>query len=234
MHDVRDLMLDILMQYRKADKVGFSLGVLDKASSFSDKVSWCSIIGKLDHHKQSLDKMSKKDFVKLVDYLDELTTTFTEKVVLKIQQYRDLWMKKVLMWDLLIFVFIIFGATAGLYWSGAGFDGGGYFELMKQRPVFFSLTAVTGIAVLVISHFFIRRTVINNILSDIEDEFPAGMSLLNALNFNVRIRHSIFRPTPVGWSFLQRQRIEAISQKLLGIRDKLADVLSNYTDGKAT
>ncbi len=233
MHDVRDLMLDILVQYQKVDKVGFSLGVLDKSASFSDKVSWCSIIGKLDHHKQTLDKMSKDDFVKLVDYLDELTATFSEKVVLKIQQYRDLWMKRVLMWDLLIFVLILFGAAAGLYWSGVGFDSGSYIDFIKQRPAFSSLIALAGVAILLMSHFLTRRTVINNILSDIEDEFPAGMSLANALNSNARIRHSIFRPTPVGWSFLQRQRIEAISQKLLDIRDKLADVLANYTDSKA-
>lgn len=232
MTDVRDLMLDILGQYQKMDKIGFSLGLLDKTSSFSDAVSWCSIIGKLDHNKQTLDKMSQSHLVKIVDYLDELTTTFNEQVVIKIQQYRDLWMKKVLLWDLLLFASLILATVIGFYWTGEGFASNNYIELIKQRPIFLSLIVSLVVIALFVFHFFIRRNVISNILKNLEDTLSPGMSLRNTLNYNTRVRHSIFRPVPVGWNYVQKQRIESISRKIIEIRDKLGDVLASSASGE--
>ncbi len=233
MHDVRDLMLDILAQYQKVDKVGLSLGVLDKISSFTDSVSWCAVIGKLDHHKQNLDKMSQEQLVKLVDYLETLVTSFDEKVILKIQQYRDLWMKKVLLWDGVVLTFVMVALAAGLYGFGAGLAVSDYIGFIKQRPFFFLLMACTGLVTLSLIHFIIRRRVLNNIISGIDDELSPGMNLVKALNLNARIRYSIFRPVPVGWNFLQRQRLASVMQSLTGIRDKLAVVLVDNTGSKA-
>lgn len=233
MRDVRDLLLEILMQYQQADKLGFSLGVLDKSSSFSDAISWCAIIGKMDHAKNSLDKVSKEHLVKSVDYLDELTRTFNEQVVLQIQQYRDKWMRKVLVWDLLIFGLLVLAISGGLYWSGVEFNSETYLGLIQQRPFSSILMAVLGIGLLVGFHFVIRRVVINNMLEKMENKLPPGMSLLKALIRNTRIRHSIFRPDPVGWNFRQRKRLKTITDKLVELREQLAGVLANYPDSKA-
>lgn len=230
MHDVRELMLNVLSQYQKADKIGFSLGVLDKNGSFTDSVSWCSIIGKMDHHKQNLDETSKEQLVKLVGYLDELTNTFDEQVILPIQKYRDRWMMKVILWDLLAFGLLAVAVVGGLYWSGAEFDKAYYLDLIQQRPLFLSLSAIIGVAAFGSFHLFIRRIVKNNMIEAIEEKLPTGMSLIKALTRNTRIRHSIFRPIPVGWSFSQRQRLKAISNMMLLLREQLADVLDNYSD----
>ena len=233
MRDVRDLMLEILLQYQEADKLGYALGVLDKPSSFSDAISWCAIIGKMDHDKDSLDKVSKEHLVKSVDYLDELISTFNEQVVLQIQKYRDKWMRKVLVWDSLIFGLLVLAIIGGLYWSGAGVNSETYLELIQQRPFFFILMMVTGVGLLVGFHFVIRRAVINNMLEKMENKLPPGMSLLKALIRNTRIRHSIFRPDPVGWNLRQRKRLQTITDKLVELREQLAGVLANYPDNKA-
>lgn len=233
MRDVRNLMLDILMQYQQADKLGFSLGVLDKPSSFSDAISWCAILGKMDHAKDSLDKVSKEHLVKSVDYLDELTSTFNEQVVLQIQKYRDKWMRKVLLWDLFVLALVVLAVGGGLTWAGAGFDKQIYFEFIQQRPIFFALMIASGVIFLVGLHFVIRRVVLNSMLEKMEDKLPPGMSLLKALSRNARNRHSIFRPDPVGWNFRQRKRLQSIIDKITDLREQLASVLENYPDQKA-
>ena len=63
-----------------------------------------------------------------------------------------------------------------------------------------------------------------------EGKRPAGMSLIKSLIRNARIRNSIFRPVPVGWNFYQRQRLDAISNMTLILREKLAEVFDNYSD----
>jgi len=230
MHDVRTLMLNILSQYQKADKIGMSLGVLDDKASFTDSVSWCSIVGKMDHHKQSLDKTSKEQLVKLVGYLDELSNTFDERVIQPIQNHRDRWMKKVILWDsMVIVVFAVIIATA-LFLSGIKLSSTSVLELIQQRPIFFSLAAMASIVAFISLHFFIRRSVIKSILNSLEEKLPMGMSLKKALIRNIRIRHSIFRPNPAGWSSFQRHRLQSISNKALELEVQLADVLSNYTN----
>ena len=233
MHDVRDFMLNVLSQYQKADKIGLSLGVLDDKSSFTDSVSWCSIVGKMDHHKQSLDATSKEQLAKLVGYLDELSNTFDERVIQPIQKHRDRWMKKVIMWDILVLVIFAVTITAALFLSGNHLSSASISELIQQRPLFFSLAAITGVFAFISMHFLIRRSVINTILVSLEEKLPTGMSLKKSLIRNARVWHSIFRPSPVGWGFSQRLRLQSLSDKAIELEGQLTEVLSNYQDDKA-
>lgn len=231
MHDVRDLMLSALLQYQKADKLGLSLGVLDDKASFTDSVSWCSIVGKMDHHKQSLDATSKEQLSKLVGYLDELSNTFDERIIQPIQKHRDRWMKKVIMWDVLALVAFAVMITAVLFLSGK-LNSASVSELIQQRPIFFSLMTLATVTAFISLHFSIRRSVLKNMIDSIEEKLPLGMSLKKSLTRNARIRHSIFRPNPVGWGFSQRLRLQSISDKALELEGRLSEVLSNYQDNK--
>lgn len=233
MHDVRELMLNVLLQYQKADKIGLSLGVLDDKASFTDSVSWCAIVGKMDHHKKNLDTTSKDQLAKLVGYLDELSNTFDERVIQPIQNQRDHWMKKVILWDSLVAVVFAVIIAAALFLSGIKLSNASVIELIQQRPVFFSLAAISGVVAFIGLHFYIRRSVINSMIDNMEEKLPLGMSLKKALTRNARIRHSIFRPTPVGWGFSQRIRLQSISDNALELEGQLADVLANYADDKA-
>ena len=234
MHDVRTLMLNILSQYQNADKIGLSLGILDDNASFTDSVSWCSIIGKMDHNKQSLDNASKEQLAKLVGYLDELSNTFDERVIQPIQKYRDQWMKKVILWDVLVIVVLFVALTAALFFSGVSLNSVSVTELIYQRPIFFSLTAIAGVVMLVILHLYIRYSVTSILLKTIEEKLPMGMSLKKSLIRNMRLRHSIFRPNPVGWTFFQKRRLRKISDKSLELEVQLTEVLSNYPDDIAS
>ena len=233
MQDVKSLMLDILKQYLQADKMGSALGVMDKSASFTDAVSWCSIVSRLDHNKDTLDKGSKKHITESLDYLDNLVASFNEKVVFKIQKYRDKWMRRVLLWDLFAISLLLSSIFAVLFWSGKSFSGGIIFEFIQQRPLFSSISIIAVVAVLLLFHFIIRQKVIISMLGKNEEKLPAGMSLHKALTYNSRIQHSIFRPYPVGWSFLQRTRLKSIVAKLADLREQLADVMVSYPDKEA-
>ena len=232
MRDVRSLMLEILLQYQNIDKLGFSLGVLDKASSFSDSISWCAILGKIDHAKESLDKVSKEHLVKSVDFLDSLVNSFNEQVVLQIQQYRDKWMRQVIAWDMVIFGLLTLAISGGLYWSGFTFDGQQVLELIQQRPLSSLLIVLMGVSGLLVIHFIIRRRVILNLQEKIKDTLPLDMNLSHALTRNARMRHSIFRPDPAGWNLRKKKQLIMITDKLVDLREELAAVLVNYPDNK--
>ena len=233
MHDVRDFMLNVLSQYQKADKIGLSLGVLDDKASFTDSVSWCSIVGKMDHHKESLDATSKEQLAKLVGYLDELSNTFDERVIQPIQKHRDRWMKKVILWDVLVLAIFSVTITAVFFLSGNKLNAESISDLIQQRPVFFSVVTVSAAITFISIHFFIRRSVINTILVSLEEKLPTGMSLKKSLIRNARVWHSIFRPSPVGWGFYQRLRLQSLSDKAIELEGQLTEVLSNYQDDKA-
>lgn len=227
--DVRDLMLGVIKQYQSADRVGVSLGLFDNNASFLDSLSWCSIIGKLDHGKETLDETSKQHLTSLVDYLDELTTTFNDNIIQPIQSARDRWMKKVLLWDAAVLVLFSVITGAALHFTGVGFDKNVYLDFLSQNPWISTGVISATVILFIIVHFIIRKIVLNNIINNLQEKLPKGMSLSNALIINARIHHSIFRPNPVGWNLFQKLRLNAIIRKIESLRDKLSDVILNYT-----
>lgn len=232
MLDVRQLMVDIAKQYQKMDKLGMALGLFDKGASFIDNVSWCSVVGKMDHHKKNLGQSGKKQLTQLVEYLDDLVNTFNDSVISKIQQVRDKWMTQVLLVD--IFALIAFATiiAASVYGMDVTLNPDIMLEYIKQRPAFYSFVSITLLVFLLSFHFTIRRIVLQKLLDKLDDKLPVGMSLSKALSKNTGISHSIFRPEPVGWNMYQQKRLELISNKLQLLRDKLSVVLENHSEEK--
>lgn len=230
MHDVQKLILNILKQYQQVDKMGAALGVMEKSASFADSISWCSIVGKLDHNKEELDKVSKNQISGSIDYLDNLIVSFNEKVISQIQRYRDKWMRRVLLWDLLVATLLLSSLFGLLFWSGVSVSRGLLFEFFQQRPLFLMLSAIVVISASLQFHFFIRKKVIDKMVEKNEDKLPPGMSLLKALLHNSRIQHSIFRPDPVGWNLLQKNRLRSVASKVKGLREQMIKVLDDYPD----
>lgn len=230
MQDVQKLILNILKQYQQADKMGTALGVMEKSASFADSISWCSIVGKLDHNKKSLDEVSKNQISASIDYLENLVASFNEKVISQIQRYRDKWMRRVLLWDLIVATLLFSSLFGIMFWSGVSVSRGLLFEFYQQRPLFLLLSAIVVISASLQFHFFIRRKVIDKMVERNEDKLPPGMSLLKALLHNSRIQHSIFRPDPVGWNLLQKNRLRSVTSKITGLREQMTEVLDGYPD----
>jgi len=232
MHDVRDFMVGVVKQYHKADKVAHSLGLFDKKASFIDNVSWCSIVGKMDHHKETLTDSNKTHLTQLVSYLDSLINTFDEEVIEKIQKHRDIWMQKVLLWDFTILIIAVLVLAGGVYGLSGSFDSIRNFQLdnLFQRPFFYAAILILLFLSMVFLHFKIRSRVMRNMIDELDDSLPAGMSLVKALKHNTSILSSIFRPTPVGWGFFQKRKLTSISEKMEELQDKLGAVLLTYSD----
>lgn len=230
MGDVQKLVLNILKQYKQADKLGVALGLMDKSASFVDSVSWCSIIGKLDHNKTTLDNVSKSQISGSVDYLDGLMVSINSTVVSKIQKYRDKWMRRVLLWDLFVVSLLSVSVFAIVFWSGVSVSRDLLFEFIQLRPLFLSLSVVFVIITAIQFHFFVRRRVIKTMLERNEETLPPGMSLLKALLYNSRIQHSIFRPDPVGWNIFQKKRVSSIKNNLKNLRLQVTEVLADYPE----
>ena len=232
MHDVRDFMVDVVKQYHKADKVAHTLGLFEKKASFIDNVSWCSIVGKMDHHKETLTDSNKKHLTQLVSYLDSLVNTFDEEVIEKIQRHRDIWMRKVLLWDFTALVIALLVIAGGVYAVSGSFDSIRNFQLeyLLQRPFFYAVILISLFLSMVVFHFKIRSHVMRSMIDDLDDSLPAGMSLIKALKHNTSIYSSIFRPTPVGWGFFQKRKLTSISEKMDALQDQLGAVLLTYSD----
>lgn len=230
MQDVRDFLINVLKQYQSADKVGRALGVLDKSSSFSDHVSWCSLVAKIDQKKDSLDESGKSNLIESLDYLDKITTSISQNVVNEIQKTRDKWMVNVLLLDLFVIVVMAALAMLMMLWSGVNFSADNLVAVIAYRPVFYTLSAVILISVLFVLHFLFRRRVISGMLEKNQKVLYPGMSMMRALLRNTRARHSIFRPEPVGWNLFQKKRLQHIASRIKVLREQMADVLSHYSD----
>ena len=232
MLDVRDLMLDIAKQYQQADKIGYALGLFDKSSSFIDSLSWCSIIGKMDHKKEALNKVNKEQLTELIDNLDNLTINFKENILDNIQHYRDKWMLRVLAWDFIglsLFVGIIYYLV---YTLGLSIDETSSYSFVLERPIFFTFSIISVVGFIYAMHFVIRNLVINNLLNNMNDTLPKGLSLSGSLKVNSRSIYSIFRPNPAGWNMLQKNRLKKITEHMEHLRDSLSIVLLQYPESK--
>lgn len=225
MHDVRNLLLDILEQYQKADKLGLALGVIDKTGSFSDAVSWCSIIGRLDKNKESLDEVSKQHLVTSVEHLENMVKTFEGTVVSKIQKCRDKWMLTVLLLDALLIGSVFFVSYFWVLWSGVNVDGLFLSGFIQERPVFSAIFASAVVMIFLKMHFLFRDMAVSKILIKNKGLLPLGMSMLNALKINVKKRHSIFRPNPVGWGIVQKSRLKSIEAKMSELHSRLDKIV---------
>jgi len=233
MHDVRDLMVKILRQYQAVDKVGRSLGVLDKQSSFSDHVSWCSLVGKIDQKKEILDEAGKSQLVETLEYLGSVSDSIGKKVIREIQQLRDKWMRKVLLIDFSVVLLLAALVALMLFWTGVKIDKQMLINVVEIRPIFYTLSTVIVVSLVYLLHQFVRKTVINNMLDKNLGSLMPGMSLSKALLLNTRGRHSVFRPVPVGWNFLQKIRLAKARSKIEKMRQQMIEVLDHYPSKKA-
>jgi len=115
-----------------------------------------------------------------------------------------------------------------LFWSGMTINDLQLVAVLEQRPLFFGLSITLGIVLAFVTHLFVRRIVIKNILEKNQGLLMPGMSLSRALQLNTRNRHSIFRPEPVGWNFFQKKRLSSTAAKVDKLRQKMVDVIEKY------
>jgi len=228
--DVRDILIKILKQYQAADKIGISLGVLDKFSSFSDQVSWCPVIAKLDKKKESLDESSKSHLHESLNYLENIVVSFEENTVMEIMKFRDQWMRRVLMVDMLMVAVVIITLATAVFFSGGQFNEVVVMTALSERPLFYALSMVMVLVIGFFLHCVIRKKVINNMLDRNPGSLTPGMSMMRALQKNTRLRHSIFRPTPVGWNLIQKARLNAVVAKVERLKQQLSEVLARNAD----
>ena len=232
MVDVRDILIKILKQYQAADKIGMSLGVLDKTSSFSDHVSWCPVIAKLDKKKESLDESSQSHLRESLNYLENIVVTFEKNVVMEIMKFRDQWMKRVLLIDFLVVLVIALALAAAVFFSGGQLNEAVVRSALIERPYFYALSLLMALLIGFFLHCFIRKKVITNMLDKNQNSLSPGMSMVRALQKNTRLRHSIFRPTPVGWNVFQKIRLNAVVAQVEKLKQQLSEVLSQNTADK--
>lgn len=231
--DVRDILVKILKQYQAADKIGVSLGVLDNASSFSDHVSWCPVVAKLDKKKESLDESGQSHLRESLTYLENLVVSFEENVVMEIMKFRDQWMKRVLLFDVLAIVAMALVLAVAVFFSGGELNKTVVISALSERPYFYALVMFMALVAGFLLHCFFRKKVINSILDKNLNSLAPGMSMARALHKNTRFRHSIFRPSPVGWNMFQKIRLNSVVAQVEKLKQQLTEILSQNTDKAA-
>lgn len=132
------------------------------------------------------------------------------------------WCLSVLIWEFFIFL-IIGGAVLGVsfmagYWSlESPFQP--WLQLALERPALLVLSLLVFIIVWIFIHSGLRqqqaRSVVTYLAHHIGDD-----RLSKAFLKNTTFWHSIFRPEPVGWSWLCRRRAEKFKQAIEDAAEK--------------
>lgn len=229
MQNVQAFLLKMLRQYRAADKVGVSLGVMESSSSFSDHLNWNHVIEELDEKKENLDAAGKSQLHEFLNYLETTVNSFEKKIVVNIQKVRDQWMRKVLLLDLLVVAIVSALITVIVFYSGLTVNEEIVVSAFSNRPLFYSLVLVIVLILAFLFHCFIRRRTMLSMLDD-NNALAAGMSMAMALQKNARLRHSVFRPMPVGWNVIQKIRLSRMKTQLAKLRRQLEEVVLDYPD----
>ena len=152
-----------------------------------------------------MEKVGVERSYRIIGALENLTNKLEQNWVPQLQSLLGQWRRRVLITDA-----IVFGLLALLV-VGVGFTTD-IFQTISSQPAWIalSLLAVVVLALLAI-HYFIRKWWAKLTLRKLK-KTAAEPGILSAFIKNVRFRHSLFRPRPVGWGGGARRRLEKVRE----------------------
>ncbi|HID82676.1 MAG TPA: dynamin family protein [Chromatiales bacterium] len=142
---------------------------------------------------------------RIIGALENLTNKLEQNWVPQLRSLLGQWRRRVLITDA-----VVFGLLALLV-LGVGFTTD-IFQTISSQPAWIalSLLAVVVLAVLAV-HYLIRKWWAKLTLRKLK-KIAAEPGILSAFIKNVRFRHSLFRPRPVGWGGGARRRLEKVRE----------------------
>jgi len=204
--DVKNSLLNIIEQFQCLDHIAKSIGLIKEGFSFVNRVSWKSVISKLE---QPVDSENKNDIELnyIIEAIAESSNQLEHELIPKLQKWRNNWMLEVILID-----FVLLGLLALLiagvthiqgFWSLSNINIS-IQPFLYERPVFILVTGIIIFFSFFVMHFIIRNFVADQLARKLKKE-SSEFDFANAFLKNTRIQHSIFRPDIIGWNWLSRK-----------------------------
>lgn len=204
-HDIKNSLLNIVERFQCLDHVAKSIGLVKEGFSFINRVSWKTVLSKLEHpDKNELEEIKLKD---ISEVISQSLNQLENELVPQLQKWRNNWMFEVILIEF-VFLSLLTLAVAGVthlqgLWSLSNISFSVQ-PFLYERPIF-SLFAGTLLFVSFIwIHFNIRHFVAAQFVRKLNKE-ASEFDLAGAFLKNTRIQHSIFRPDIIGWNWLSRK-----------------------------
>lgn len=204
-HDIKNSLLNIVERFQCLDHVAKSIGLLKEGFSFINRVSWKTVLSKLEHpDKNELEEIKLKD---ISEVISQSLNQLENELVPQLQKWRNNWMFEVILIEF-VFLSLLTLAVAGVthlqgLWdlSNISFS---VQPFLYERPIFSLLAGTLLFVSFIWIHFNIRHFVAAQFVRKLNKE-ASEFDLAGAFLKNTRIQHSIFRPDIIGWNWLSRK-----------------------------
>ena len=204
-HDIKNSLLNIVERFQCLDHVAKSIGLLKEGFSFINRVSWKTVLSKLEHpDKNELEEIKLKD---ISEVISQSLNQLENELVPQLQKWRNNWMFEVILIEF-VFLSLLTLAVAGVthlqgLWNLSNISFSVQ-PFLYERPIFSLLAGTLLFVSFIWIHFNIRHFVAVQFVRKLNKE-ASEFDLAGAFLKNTRIQHSIFRPDIIGWNWLSRK-----------------------------
>ncbi len=202
--DIKHNLLNIVEQFRCLDHIAESIGLVKKGFSFVNRVSWKTVLSKLEKTDDESEDIKLNDIIETVSLS---SNQLENELVPQLQKVRNNWMIEVILIEF-VFLGLLSLAIAGItymqgLWSLSNFSIS-LQPFLYERPAFSLIIGVLLLISFIMLHFNIRDFVAGHLVKKLNKK-PSEFDLAGAFIKNTRIQHSIFRPDIIGWGWLSRK-----------------------------
>lgn len=205
--DVKNSLLNVVEQFQCMDHIAKSIGLLKDGFSFANKVSWKTVLPKLEQSDKSVAESEDINLQDIMETVSQSSSQLKNELIPQLRKSRNNWMLEVILIEfvlLSLLSLLIAGIThiQGL-WSLSN-TSISIQSFLYERPVFSFIMGILLFMSFIVIHFKIRNFVAAQLARTLNKE-SSEFDLAGAFLKNTRIQHSIFRPDIIGWGWLSRK-----------------------------
>ena len=209
--DVKNSLLNIVEQFQCLDHIAKSVGLIKEGFSFVNRVSWKSVLSKLEQSVQSDDK-NDIELNYIIEAISESSNQLEHELIPQLQKWRNKWMFEVMFIEFLFLSLLIFTIAGLTYLQGSWTMSNmniSFQPFIYERPVFSFVTGILVIICYLLMHFSIRNFSAYRLAEKLNKE-SSEFDFAKAFLKNTRIQHSIFRPDIIGWNWMTKKCLDKI------------------------
>ena len=207
--DIKNSLLNIVEQFQCLDHIAKSVGLIKEGFSFVNRVSWKSVLSKLEQPDAG-DNKNDIELNYIIEAISESSNQLEHELIPQLQKWRNKWMFEVILIEfvLLSFLVLIIAGTAHLQgaWTFSNFDIS-ILPFIYERPAFSLISGVLLFISYLVIHFSIRNFVARQLAAKLKKE-STEFDFVNAFLKNTRLQHSIFRPDIIGWNWMTKKCLQ--------------------------
>ena len=205
--DIKNSLLNVVEQFQCLDHIAKSIGLVKEGFSFVNRVSWKTILSKLEQSKKNENEQEEIKLKDVLEIISQSSNQLENELVPQLQKWRNNWMINVILIEFVFIGLLILAVAVVAHLQGIWSLSNISFSVqpfLYERPVFSLLAGTLLFVSFVRIHFSIRHLVAEQFVRKLNKE-ASEFDLAGAFLKNTRIQHSIFRPDIIGWNWLSRK-----------------------------